>query len=111
MDFIQRYIFPGGLLISESRFRALAENAGLAWHDRSGFGLDYAETLRLWRGRFDAAVAEKRLPARFDQKFIDLWRYYLMYCEGASAAGESTSRRSRWSGNRNREQGTCAGRV
>ncbi|MBN8849068.1 MAG: class I SAM-dependent methyltransferase [Sphingomonas sp.] len=87
VDFIQRYIFPGGLLLSETRFRALAESAGLAWRDRSGFGLDYAETLRLWRERFDAAVAEKRLPARFDQKFIDLWRYYLMYCEGGFRGG------------------------
>ena len=87
MDFIQRYIFPGGLLISESRFRALAEAQGLEWCDRSGFGLDYAETLRQWRVRFDAAVGEGRLPARFDQNFIDLWRYYLMYCEGGFRGG------------------------
>jgi len=87
MDFIQRYIFPGGMLISESRFRALAEEAGLAWRDRTGFGLDYAETLRLWRERFDAAVAEERLPARFDARFVGLWRYYLMYCEGGFRGG------------------------
>lgn len=87
VDFIQRYIFPGGLLISESRFRVLAEAQGLEWCDRSGFGLDYAETLRQWRVRFDAAVAEGRLPARFDQNFIDLWRYYLMYCEGGFRGG------------------------
>lgn len=87
LDFIQRYIFPGGMLISESRFRALAEASGLAWRDRTGFGADYAETLRLWRAAFDAAVAEARLPARFDQKFIDLWRYYLMYCEGGFRGG------------------------
>ncbi|WEK43923.1 MAG: cyclopropane-fatty-acyl-phospholipid synthase [Candidatus Sphingomonas colombiensis] len=87
LDFIRRYIFPGGILISESRFRALAEANGLAWRDRAGFGADYAETLRLWRVAFDAAVAEGRLPARFDQKFIDLWRYYLMYCEGGFRGG------------------------
>jgi len=86
-DFIQRYIFPGGLLISESRFRALAEAQGLDWRDRTGFGADYAETLRQWRVRFDAAVAEARLPARFDQNFVDLWRYYLMYCEGGFRGG------------------------
>ncbi|MFW2851244.1 class I SAM-dependent methyltransferase [Sphingomonas sp. TX0543] len=87
VDFIQRHIFPGGMLISESRFGALAEARGLAWHDRTGFGLDYAETLRLWRLRFDAAVADGRLPRRFDEKFIDLWRYYLMYCEGGFRGG------------------------
>lgn len=82
VDFIQRFIFPGGMLLSESRFRALAEAHGLEWHDHRSFGLHYAETLRLWRIAFDAAVEEGRLPARFDQHFIDLWRYYLMYCEG-----------------------------
>lgn len=81
-DFIQTYIFPGGLLVSESRFRALAEAAGLEWRDRKGFGLHYAETLKRWRVRFDAAVAENRLPSGFDPAFHDLWRYYLMYCEG-----------------------------
>jgi cyclopropane-fatty-acyl-phospholipid synthase len=81
-DFIQTYVFPGGLLISESRFRAAAEGAGLDWADRHGFGLDYAETLRRWRESFDAAVAEQRLPPDFDSRFHDLWRYYLMYCEG-----------------------------
>jgi cyclopropane-fatty-acyl-phospholipid synthase len=87
VDFIQRYIFPGGMLLSESRFRAIAETCGLAWTDRTGFGLHYAETLKRWRLRFDAAVAEGRLPPRFDQKFIGLWRYYLMYCEGGFRGG------------------------
>ncbi|OYW86630.1 MAG: hypothetical protein B7Z20_07020 [Sphingobium sp. 32-64-5] len=86
-DFIQAYIFPGGMLMSESRFRALAEQAGLSWQDRRGFGLDYATTLRLWRERFDAAVEEGRLPATFDERFVRLWRYYLMYCEGGFAGG------------------------
>ena len=81
-DFIQTYIFPGGMLISEARFQAIAELAGLGWQDRQGFGLDYAETLKHWRVRFDFAVEEGRLPAGFDQRFHDLWRYYLMYCEG-----------------------------
>jgi len=86
-DFIQAYIFPGGMLISESRFRAAAEKVGLVWEERSGFGLDYATTLRLWRERFDAAVEEGRLPAAFDEHFVRLWRYYLMYCEGGFAGG------------------------
>jgi cyclopropane-fatty-acyl-phospholipid synthase len=86
-DFIQTYIFPGGMLISEPRFQALAELAGLSWSDRKGFGLDYAETLKRWRVNYDAAVEEGRLPAGFDERFHDLWRYYLMYCEGGFRGG------------------------
>jgi cyclopropane-fatty-acyl-phospholipid synthase len=80
-DFIQTYIFPGGMLLHEPRFRALAEQRGLCWHDPHAFGLDYAETLRLWRTRYDASVEARRL-ADFSPAFHDLWRYYLMYCEG-----------------------------
>ena len=80
-DFIQAYIFPGGMLLNEPRFQALAEERGLIWSDRDGFGLDYAETLRTWCSQYDLAVAEGRL-AGFDDAFHKLWRYYLMYCEG-----------------------------
>ncbi len=86
-DFIQTYIFPGGMLISEPRFQAIAELAGLSWRDRKGFGLHYAETLKRWRERYDLAVAEGRLPAGFDERFHGLWRYYLMYCEGGFRGG------------------------
>ena len=87
VDFIQAYVFPGGLLLSEERFGALAAARGLKPRDRTGFGLDYAETLRLWRERFDMAVVAGELPEQFDSKFIDLWRYYLMYCEGGFRGG------------------------
>lgn len=87
VDFIQRYVFPGGMLLSESRFRALAEARGLAWRDVHRFGPDYAETLLRWRAAFDSAVANERLPARFDPRFVALWRYYLMYCEGGFRGG------------------------
>lgn len=86
-DFIQTYIFPGGMLIGEAKFRALAGEAGLELRDRKGFGLHYAETLRRWRVRYDAAVEERRLPAGFDEHFHRLWRYYLMYCEGGFRGG------------------------
>lgn len=86
-DFIQRYIFPGGMLLSESRFRALAEARGLSWQGQIDYGPHYAETLRIWRERFDAAVEVGRLPAGFDAKFVALWRYYLMYCEGGFRGG------------------------
>jgi cyclopropane-fatty-acyl-phospholipid synthase len=87
VDFIQRYVFPGGLLISESRFRAIAEAVGLEWRDRQAFGPHYAETLSRWRERFDATASEGRLPAAFDDRFVRLWRYYLMYCEGGFRGG------------------------
>ena len=86
-DFIQTYIFPGGMLIRESEFRELAEACGLAWTDRRAFGKDYAETLKMWRGNFDNAVEVGRLPAGFDHHFVRLWRYYLMYCEGGFRGG------------------------
>ncbi len=86
-DFIQTYIFPGGMLVSEDRFRRIAEAAGLSWEDRKGYGLDYAETLRRWRDNYDGAVREGRLPAGFDEPFHQLWRYYLMYCEGGFRGG------------------------
>ncbi|PHQ64359.1 MAG: SAM-dependent methyltransferase [Sphingobium sp.] len=86
-DFIQTYIFPGGMLISERRFRALAQERGLEWRDVRRFGPHYAETLRRWRQRFDRAINDGRLPPAFDQHFVALWRYYLMYCEGGFRGG------------------------
>lgn len=86
-DFIQTYVFPGGCLIARDRFRALAEEAGLEWRDEQRFGADYARTLTLWRERFDAAIEEGRLPSEYDEGFVRLWRYYLMYCEGGFAGG------------------------
>ena len=80
-DFIQAYIFPGGCLLDEDGFEALAFERGLSWQDRVGFGLDYAETLKQWRDRYDAAVSAGKLQG-FDDAFHRLWRYYLMYCEG-----------------------------
>ena len=80
-DFIQAYVFPGGMLVVVPSFERLAAERGLGWHDRDGFAADYAETLRIWRERYDGAVREGRL-AGFSDEFHDLWRYYLMYCEG-----------------------------
>ena len=87
VDFIQTYVFPGGLLISESRFRRIAEANGLEWTDAHHFGADYAVTLRRWREAFDAADREGRIPVAFDNAFRELWRYYLMYCEGGFRGG------------------------
>ena len=87
VDFIQSYVFPGGLLLSEREFAAIAASVGLTWRDQKSFGPSYAETLRQWRERFDTAVAAGQLPAEFDQSFLALWRYYLMYCEGGFRGG------------------------
>ncbi|MGH6659328.1 MAG: class I SAM-dependent methyltransferase, partial [Sphingomicrobium sp.] len=80
-DFIQTYIFPGGMLLDEPRFEALARERGLSWESRDGFPLDYAETLKRWRARYDEAVKRGDL-SEFDPAFHRLWNYYLMYCEG-----------------------------
>src|SRR4051794_25847023 len=85
-DFIQTYIFPGGILLDEPRFAALAREHGLTWKARESLRLDYAETLKRWRGRYDLAIARGEL-AGFGQAFHNLWRYYLMYCEGGFRGG------------------------
>ena len=85
-DFIQTYIFPGGCLLDEPAFAGLAKERGLSWEEREGFRLDYAETLRRWRERYNEAVSVGALPG-FGPEFHDLWRYYLMYCEGAFRGG------------------------
>jgi cyclopropane-fatty-acyl-phospholipid synthase len=80
-DFIQKYIFPGGLLPSEAALRPVIDRAGLAWRTAERFGLDYAETLRQWDDRFQAAWSDIRRTAGFDERFRRLWRFYLAYCE------------------------------
>jgi cyclopropane-fatty-acyl-phospholipid synthase len=86
-DFIQTYIFPGGMLLNELQFAGLAEERRLSWQDRSpSMRLDYAETLKRWRERYDCAVAAGALKD-FADAFHNLWRYYLMYCEGGFRGG------------------------
>ena len=86
-DFIQTYIFPGGMLLNEPQFRELAEERGLKWRDRSpNFGMDYAQTLHRWRANYDLACKQRRLTG-FSDEFHGLWRYYLMYCEGGFRGG------------------------
>ena len=85
-DFIQTYIFPGGLLLDEQQFEHLARERRLSWEKRDGFRLDYAETLRRWRDRYNEAVSTGALKG-FEEPFHNLWRYYLMYCEGGFRGG------------------------
>ena len=88
-DFIQQYIFPGGLLPSPSAFRAAAAQAGLMVVNELEFGLDYAETLRRWRDNF----LHHDGPVRglgFDTRFMRIWEFYLAYCEAAFATGNTS---------------------
>jgi cyclopropane-fatty-acyl-phospholipid synthase len=85
-DFIQQYVFPGGMLPSPARFRAAARAAGLEVRGEHAFGADYAETLRRWRQAF-----HDRLPAvralGHDERFVRTWDLYLAYCQAAFATG------------------------
>ena len=80
VDFIQKYVFPGGMLPSPRAFSRSAAVAGLSVIGESRHGADYARTLRLWRERFLAAFETLR-PLGFDDRFRRLWTYYLAYCE------------------------------
>lgn len=79
-DFIQRYIFPGGMLPSEARLKEETERAGLEWSDLKRFGQNYADTLAEWARRFEGAWSDIRKDG-FDERFRRLWRFYLSYCE------------------------------
>jgi cyclopropane-fatty-acyl-phospholipid synthase len=85
-DFIQQYIFPGGLLPCPSAFRAQAQLAGLEVTNELAFGADYAETLRRWRAAFLSHEAQVREQG-FDTPFVRTWEFYLAYCEAAFATG------------------------
>jgi cyclopropane-fatty-acyl-phospholipid synthase len=85
VDFIQKHIFPGSLLLSVNRVNARLSRAGrFVLHRLEDFGTDYARTLRLWREAFELRLDEVRRLG-FDDRFIRKWRYYLCYCEAAFA--------------------------
>ncbi|SAL33103.1 cyclopropane-fatty-acyl-phospholipid synthase [Caballeronia cordobensis] len=85
-DFIQQFIFPGGMLPSRERFIRLAEQHGMRVIDRLDFGGDYAETLRRWSQRFEARLDAVR-SLGFDEAFIRIWRLYFAYCEAGFEEG------------------------
>jgi cyclopropane-fatty-acyl-phospholipid synthase len=85
-DFIQRYIFPGGVLPTVDIIRHQAQRAGLELTAHEPFGESYARTLAVWRDRFLEAWPEiKRLG--FDDRFKRMWDYYLCYCEAGFRNG------------------------
>ena len=85
VDFIQKHIFPGSLLLSLNRVNdQLARAGGFVQHSVEDFGPDYARTLRIWRDNFLARLDQVRALG-FDDRFIRKWTYYLGYCEAAFA--------------------------
>ena len=80
-DFIQTYVFPGGMLPSPGILKREVEAAGLTWQSDAGFGGDYVKTLRAWSERFEEKWSEIE-PLGFDERFRRMWRFYLAYCEG-----------------------------
>jgi len=87
-DFIQHFIFPGGMLPSLVRLRQEAADAGLEWRGFDAFGESYAKTLAVWARRFSAnwrAIA----PLGFDERFKRLWLMYLAYCEAGFRTGRT----------------------
>jgi cyclopropane-fatty-acyl-phospholipid synthase len=85
-DFIQRYIFPGGMLPSPSSFARAVADGGLILTDRFFFGASYAETIRRWDRAFTDRWAEIE-KLGFDDRFHRMWRYYLAYCEAGFDTG------------------------
>jgi cyclopropane-fatty-acyl-phospholipid synthase len=85
-DFIQRHIFPGGMLPTVEIMRREISQAGLNLVSLERFGQSYAATLAEWHRRFEAAWHDLRHQG-FDERFRRKWRYYLQYCEGGFRAG------------------------
>ncbi len=85
VDWIQKHIFPGSLLLSIGRVsHAFSQTGNLFLHDLEDLGLSYARTLREWFQRFNAVLPAVRAQG-FDEAFIRKWNYYLQYCEAAFA--------------------------
>lgn len=86
VDFIQKHVFPGGMLPSPGALAREIARAGLVTVDRCSFGASYARTLQTWNRRFQAAWPSLAGPG-FDERFRRLWTYYLAYCEAGFRTG------------------------
>ncbi|SFJ47335.1 SAM-dependent methyltransferase [Aerobium aerolatum] len=84
-DFIQRYVFPGGMLPTPALLKSLGSDHGLTYVRERIFAQDYARTLADWRERFWQSW-EKIVPLGFDERFKKLWEFYLYYCEAGFRA-------------------------
>ena len=84
-DFIQKYIFPGGMLATPPLFMQRAAEAGLKCENPRFFARDYADTLAHWQR--NVLAAREDIVRRFDERFLRMWRYYLGYCESGFRTG------------------------
>jgi cyclopropane-fatty-acyl-phospholipid synthase len=84
-DFIQRYVFPGGMLPTPDILKSLGAEQGLSFLRERVFAQDYARTLAEWRLRFWESW-ERIVPLGFDDRFKKLWEFYLHYCEAGFRA-------------------------
>ncbi|GIW98336.1 MAG: cyclopropane-fatty-acyl-phospholipid synthase [Pirellulaceae bacterium] len=90
IDFIQRYVFPGGFLPSIGRIdECVGQATDLRWIGLEDMSPHYAETLRRWSAAFEQQIEQVRRLG-FDDRFIRLWRYYLAYCEAGFATRQVT---------------------
>ena len=85
-DFIQTYIFPGGMLPSIEEMSKVLKSKGLSIEKKQMFGNDYAKTLRMWSKSFENSW-ENIKKEGFNDAFRRMWRYYLGYCEGGFKSG------------------------
>ncbi|MGQ2991850.1 class I SAM-dependent methyltransferase, partial [Brevundimonas sp.] len=83
VDFIQRYVFPGGMLPSRARLGEVIAEQGLTAGAERSLGLDYARTLNLWAANY------RSVKSGMDQTFDRLWLFYLGYCEAGFATGRT----------------------
>ena len=79
IDFIQKYIFPGGMLATPGVFADVAGCAGLTTERPEFFARDYADTLAIWHR--NVLAVRDTIVHQFDERFLRMWRYYLAYCE------------------------------
>ena len=86
VDFIQRYVFPGGMLPPPAVLKSLGDRFGVPVIRERIFGQDYARTLATWRNNFRQAWPNLK-PLGFDERFRRLWEYYLAYCEAGFLSG------------------------
>jgi cyclopropane-fatty-acyl-phospholipid synthase len=86
VDFIQRYVFPGGMLLTKDIIREQTQKAGLLLEKIDCFGQSYAQTLKIWHERFEQAWPQIS-KLGFDERFRRMWKLYLCYCEAGFAEG------------------------
>jgi len=88
VDFIQKYIFPGGVLPSKRILYKLFKDNNFELYEEKSFGNGYEKTLKLWKESFNNSW-DKISKLNFDNKFKNLWNYYLSYCETGFATGHT----------------------